>query len=84
MLYFGCWQPGERVDAYPKAHHPHPSPRQSMGKTFYRQRRGLQAETEQSALTVILKLVISGLTSVILTFEVRSVFSSRVGVFPFP
>ena len=55
-----------------------------MGKTFYRQRRGLQAETEQSALTVILKLVISGLTSVTLTFEVRSVFISRVGVFPFP
>ena len=35
------------------------------GKSFYRQGRGLHAETIQSALTVILKLVIGGLTSVI-------------------
>ena len=44
-----------------------PSPRQSGGESFYRQREGLHAETAQSALTVILKLVISGLISIILT-----------------
>ena len=38
---------------------------QSGGKSFYR-RRGLHAETAQSGLTVILKLVISGLICVIL------------------
>ena len=37
-----------------------------MGKSFYRQREGLHAETAQSALTVILKLVIGGLSGVIL------------------
>ena len=36
-----------------------------MDKNFYRQ-RGLHVETVQSALTVILKLAIGGLTSVIL------------------
>ena len=36
------------------------------GKSFYRQTGGLHAETAQSALTVILKLVTGGLTSVIL------------------
>ena len=38
---------------------------QSVGKSFYRW-RGLHAETAQSALTVILKLVIGGLLSIIL------------------
>ena len=38
----------------------------SVGKSFYRWREGLHVETAQSALTVILKLVIGGLTSVIL------------------
>ena len=47
----------------PKANSP-PHP-QLVGKSFYRLREGLHAETAQSALTVILKLV-SGLTSVIL------------------
>ena len=42
-----------------------PLPWQSVDKSFYRQ-RGLCVETVQSALTVILKLVIGGLTSVIL------------------
>jgi len=36
------------------------------GKSFYRQREGLHAKTAQSALTIILKLVIGGLTSIIL------------------
>ena len=43
-----------------------PTTSNQWGKSFYRQRRGLRAETAQSALTVILKLVVSGLTGVIL------------------
>ena len=43
-----------------------PLPGQSAGKGFYRRREGLPAETVQSALTVILKLVIGALTSVVL------------------
>ena len=39
---------------------------QAVGGAFIDGGRGLRAETAQSALTVILKLVISGLTSVIL------------------
>ena len=35
-----------------------------LGKSFYRQKEGLYAETAQSALRVILKLVIGGLTSI--------------------
>ena len=56
------WTPATRgrADSCPKADSPHC---QSGGKSFY---RWLHAETAQSALTVILKLVISGLTSVIL------------------
>lgn len=42
-----------------------PLPGQPVGKSFYRHREGLQAETAQSARTVILKLVTGGLTSVI-------------------
>ena len=42
-----------------------PLPRQSGGESFYRQREGPPAERAQAALTVILKLVIGGLTSVI-------------------
>ena len=53
-----------KVDACPKA--VPPSPGQSVGKSFYRQREGLRADGAQSALTVILKLVIGGLTSIIL------------------
>ena len=41
-------------------------PLQSGGKSFYRQREGPYAKTAQSALTVILKLVNRGLTSIIL------------------
>ena len=43
-----------------------PHPRQSGGKSFYRHREGAHAETARSALTVILKLVIGNLISVIL------------------
>ena len=42
------------------------SPLQPGGKSFSRQREGLHAKTVQSALTVIWKLVIGGLTSIIL------------------
>ena len=58
MLYFGCWQ-WEVENACPKADSAPPI----RGKSFYRQREGLHAETVQSALTVI--LVISGLIGVI-------------------
>ena len=51
------------MDACLKADSPH---RQSVGKSFYRQREGLHAERAQSALTVIFKLVTGGLISVIL------------------
>ena len=40
-------------------------------------------ETAQSALTVILKLVISGLIGIFL-IALQLVFSSMVGWFPFP
>ena len=43
-----------------------PLPGQPVGESFYRHREGLHAETAQSALTVILKLVTGGLTSIIL------------------
>ena len=74
MLYFGCQQPGWwgwwgwQADACPKADVP-PLPRHpdNQGKSAFTDRgRGLHAETAQSALTVILKLIVSGLTSVIL------------------
>ena len=50
----------------------------SEARAFTNRRKGLYAETVQSALTVIFKLVISGLTSIILV-----IFSSRVHLFPF-
>ena len=70
LLCFGCWQPGmgvEVADACPKGNSP-PTPLlwQSGDKSFYRWREGATCRTAQSALTVTLKLVISGLTSVIL------------------
>ena len=45
---------------------PAPNPGNQRGQSFYRQEEGPRAETAQSALTVIFKLVISGLTSIIL------------------
>ena len=66
MLYFGCWQP-ENVGQVsgPKADYLHPLHNQ-WARVFIDGGRGLHAETVQSALIVILKLVIGGLTSVIL------------------
>ena len=43
-----------------------PVQRTTRGESFYRCREGLHAETAQAALAVVLKLVIGGLTSVIL------------------
>ena len=56
---------GGRADICPKADSLPPT-LQLVGKNFYSLRKGLHAETAQSVLTVILELVISGLTSVIL------------------
>ena len=54
---------GGRVDICPKADS---WPRNQWGKSFYRQKEGLHAETAQLALTVIFKLIVGGLTSIIL------------------
>ena len=56
----------EKPDSCPKSDSPHPQP---VGKSFYRQEEEarLHTETAQSARTIILKLVISGLTSVMMT-----------------
>ena len=53
-----------RMNTYPKAD---PPPPESQGaRLFIHRERGLHAETDQSALTVVLKFIIS-LTSIILT-----------------
>ena len=56
-LEVGGWTPVRRSA---------PLPGQPVGKSFDKHREGLHAETAQSALTVILKLVTGGLTSIIL------------------
>ena len=53
------------VDASPKAHSPPPTP-SNQGVALIDGGREVHAGTAQSSLTVILKLVISDLTSVIL------------------
>ena len=63
---------GGGVDICPKADSPHlPPPHTHMAtsgaRAFIARMRGLHAETAQPALTGIFRLVISGLTSVILT-----------------
>ena len=65
MLYFGCWPLVWRVVAYVKAN-PHPYLDDLGARGFIDRERELHAETAQSALTVILKLVIDGLISVFL------------------
>ena len=61
FVLFQCWQLGReegRADFCPKSPSPRPRPGwQPGGKCFYRWREGLHAERAQSALTVILKLV---------------------------
>ena len=63
FLYFGCGQLAGRADACPEADF---SPLTIGDKCFIDTKSGLHVETAQSALIVILKLVISGLTSIIL------------------
>ena len=61
VFYFGVWQMGERVDSCPKANFPTDNQgRRTFKREFQRcigEGRVLQAEIAQSALTVILKLV---------------------------
>ena len=59
----GGWTSVQR----PTPPHPPPHTHSNRGaRAFIDRRRGLHAETAQSALTVIFRLVIGGLTSVIL------------------
>ena len=70
-FYFGCWQLGSgvwwgKLDVSSKADfHPTSTPN-NHEQEFYIEREGLHAETAQSALTVIFKLFVGGLTSDIL------------------
>ena len=69
LLYFGGWQPwGEGGPTAVQMLIPfaHPPPENQGARAFTERGRGLHAETAQSALTVILKLVTAGLTGVIL------------------
>ena len=67
---FGFWQPLGREHACPKAtpppYPPHTYTDSQGARNFIDGGRGLHAETAQLALTFTLKLVIGGLTSVIL------------------
>ena len=77
MLYFGSWQPaGQRAGLLSKGQLP--TTDNQCTRAFIRE-KGLHEETVQSALTVILKLVISALTSVLI---VVSIFRSRASLFP--
>ena len=60
-----------------------PSADNQGARTFTDRGRELHVETAQSALTVILKLVVSGLIA-ILSIALQVAFSSMVGLFPFP
>ena len=73
MLYFRCWQLGRRrvgSGLQTSFQRPTSPSGNQWGKSFYRQKwnggGGLRAKIAVSSLTVIFKLVISGLTSVIL------------------
>ena len=82
MLYFGSWQPvGQRAGLLSKGQLPTTDNQPTSGTRAFIREEGLHAETVQSALTVILKLGISALTSGVLI--VLSIFSSRVSLFPF-
>ena len=70
------WDPGNwpGAESYPKANSP---PLTISGQENLQMEGGLHAETVQSALTVILKLVIGGVTSVILVILSTVNLSSR-------
>ena len=53
------------------------------GKGFYRQKEGTDAETAQSVLTIIFKLIIYGLTSTILVVLGTVNLQFQVHLFPF-
>ena len=59
LLYFGGWQPGwaGHTDSCPKMDSLHPDTDNQGARAFIDGGRGLRAETAQSALTVVLKLV---------------------------
>ena len=61
MLYFGGQQSAGREDLYLKAV---PVPDNHWARAFIDGGRGPHTETTQPVLTVILKLVIDGLTSI--------------------
>ena len=63
FLYFGCGQLAGRADACPEADF---SPLTIGDKCFIDTKSGLHVETAQSSLTVMFKLVMGGLTSIIL------------------
>ena len=60
MLYFRCWHLCPRADST------HFLLATSGARAFIDRRRGIDVGTAQSTLTVIFKLIIGGLTSVIL------------------
>ena len=59
----GGWDGRRRVDFYPKSD---PTSDDQWARAFTDRGRGLHVKTAQAALTVLLKLVISGLISAIL------------------
>ena len=63
----GSWAGGRMADISPKADSPH----KQWGKNFYKQSGGGAEATcrNNTALTIIFKLVISDLTSIILSME---------------
>ena len=73
-------KPRGRVDSRPKAESP---PLTIRGRSFCGLTEGLHAETAQSALRVILKRVIGGLTSVILILLKTFIFSWRITALPY-
>ena len=74
LIYFRCWQlvgggwqtSVQRLTPLTLPPHQPPALASSEVRAFTDRRRGLYAETAQSALTVIFRLVVSGLTGIIL------------------
>ena len=77
---FWIQQPGGREDTCPKAKSPYWQHNQ-WARAFVDRGRDLRAEIAQSALTVIMKLVISSPICIILIKQL--IFSFRVSLFPF-
>ena len=75
LLYFGCWQPRKWAGQTP-VQRLTPSPDSQGARPFIGCGRGLHAEMAQATPTVILKLIMGGLTGVIL-IVLNIIFSSR-------